>query len=229
METEKIISTLKEQVGTTSLSDRTIADYVSENIPAEGTEPDEQYFARHAKVLKSLSGNFNSDIAAQVEAFKKNYKPTPPKPSPKPDPQPTNGIEDRLKAIEEGYKSEINTLKESLTQKEKALEQKSYVTQVESKFKAELEEKGLIYDPIYFEHIVRSKGDLDTAKSVDEAVKDVQTEYDKMFKDRNRNLTSSGFISDIATEPAGGASGTMSAAEQFKERMREQGWLPKKE
>ena len=86
MEFEKIISSVKEKIGETNLSDRTISDYVKQNLPTEGTEPDEAYFARHASVLKSLNGQYSHDLAKAVEDFKKNYKPagTPPAPpSPK--------------------------------------------------------------------------------------------------------------------------------------------------
>lgn len=72
MEKEKILSTINEQLGQTSLSARTIGDYVDNNLPAEGAEFD---FDRHVKILKSLNGNFSADVAAQVEDFKKNFKP----------------------------------------------------------------------------------------------------------------------------------------------------------
>ena len=76
MEKEQILSKLNEQLGKTSLSPRTINDYVGNNMPAEGSEFD---FERHVKILKSLNGNFSADVAAQVTAqvedFKKNYKP----------------------------------------------------------------------------------------------------------------------------------------------------------
>ena len=74
MEQEQILSTLIEQLGQTSLSERTLRDYVSENIPEEGKEFN---FERHVRFLKSLDGNFSHDVAAQVEDFKKNYNPQP--------------------------------------------------------------------------------------------------------------------------------------------------------
>lgn len=73
MEKEQILSTLNEQLGQTSLSQRTISDYVDNNLPAEGVEFD---FERHAKILKSLNGQYSADVAKQVEDFKKNYKPS---------------------------------------------------------------------------------------------------------------------------------------------------------
>jgi hypothetical protein len=226
METEKIISTLKEKIGTTSLSDRTISDYVGNNLPADGTEPDDAYFDKHANILKSLSGNFNADVAKWVEEFKKSYKPTTI--PPKGEPQPTNDFEARLQAIEEANNKRFEALKLELANKDKALLQKSYISQLESTFKAGLDEKGLIYDPIYFEHIVRENGDFDTAKSIDEAVKGISEKYDKMFKDRNRQITSNGFISEFQVQQPQGAVGgsQLTPAEAFKARMRDEGYLP---
>ena len=72
MEKEQILSTLNEQLGKTSLSSRTISDYVDGFMPAEGESFD---FDKHVKILRSLQGNFSNDVAATVEDFKKNYKP----------------------------------------------------------------------------------------------------------------------------------------------------------
>jgi len=229
METEKIISTIKEQIGTTSLSGRTITDYVNNNLLADGTEPDAAYFTKHVNILKSITGNFDHDVATKVDEFKKNYKPAETNPITKPvETKPTNDLEARLKAIEDANEAKYKALEEKLTAKEKAAEQKSYLTQVESKFKAELEEKGLIYDPIYFEHIVRENGEFDTQKSLDEAIKNVSEKYDKMFKDRNRQITANGFVPQFqpSVQPK---EGSKSAAELYKERMQAEGKLPKAE
>lgn len=75
MEQEKILSEITTKIGETSLSQRTLQDYVSNNLPAEGTEPDEAYWNKHVNFLKSLSGQYNHDVAERVEAFKKDYKP----------------------------------------------------------------------------------------------------------------------------------------------------------
>lgn len=74
MEQEQILETLNERLGQTSLSARTIGDYVAKNLPKEGEEFD---FERHVDILKSLNGNFSHDVATQVAEFKKNYNPQP--------------------------------------------------------------------------------------------------------------------------------------------------------
>lgn len=91
MEIEKIVSTLRERTGQTSLSDRTILEYANLVRPAEGTEPDEAFFTLHSGILKSLGGNLSSDIASQVNAFKTQWEKDHPKTDPNPnDPNPNN-------------------------------------------------------------------------------------------------------------------------------------------
>lgn len=229
MEAEKIISTLKEQVGTTDFSDRTIGVYVENNPLAEGVEPDEEYFKKGATFLKSLQGQYNADFSsklnAKVEEFKKGYKPEPLK---KPEQNGGNetDIEARLKAIQEAQDAKIKEFEKKYAEKEKAVEQKSYVAQLESAFKTKLEGEGLIYDSIYFENIIHGNGEFDTTKPVSEAIKGVSEKYDKMFKDRNRSITSNSFMPNFQTEVKPGAGGK-SPAELFKERQIAQGRLPK--
>ena len=88
MEIEKIVSTLRERTGQTSLSDRTIQEYANLVKPAEGTEPDEAFFTLHSGILKSLGGNLSHDVTSQVNAFKTQWEKEHPKPDPKPDPKP---------------------------------------------------------------------------------------------------------------------------------------------
>lgn len=63
MEQAQILSTLKEKLGQTSLSDRTLTEYVSKVLPAEGVEPDDAYFETHVGILKALGGQYSHDIA----------------------------------------------------------------------------------------------------------------------------------------------------------------------
>lgn len=89
MTKEQIFSTLMGKVGKTSLSERTINDYIGKMMPTEG-DPDDAWFNTHSEILKSLNGNFSADVANQVNEFKKNYKPEPtPNPTPNPNPDPT--------------------------------------------------------------------------------------------------------------------------------------------
>lgn len=81
MEKEKILSTINEKLTAQGIKtepfQRTFGDYLNENLPAEGKEPDDAYFDKHVRVLKSLAGQYSHDFATAVEDFKKNYKPSP--------------------------------------------------------------------------------------------------------------------------------------------------------
>lgn len=74
MEKETLLSTLTEKLGETPLSQRTLTAYIDDNLPAEGTEPDEAYWEKHTKFLKSLTGNYRADVAAGIEAGKRTLQ-----------------------------------------------------------------------------------------------------------------------------------------------------------
>lgn len=97
MEKETLLSTLTEKLGETPLSQRTLSDYIDNNLPAEGTEPDDAYWQRHTAILKSVTGNYRADLAAGIEDFKRTYKPQ----SSTTDPANKGGDPDLLKRIEQ--------------------------------------------------------------------------------------------------------------------------------
>lgn len=144
MEQEQIIERLRGEIGETSLSDRTITEYVSLNLPTDGGEPDDAYFTKHAGVLKSLSGNFNHDVSVAVEDFKKKWKPAPdpkvnPKVEPKPDPNGggDEGISKILKAMQ-SYQEKVEQLEKKLNETEKS---KAYDALL-SKVRVKMQEQG---------------------------------------------------------------------------------------
>ena len=51
MEKEQILASLQAELGQTSLSLRTIENYVDNVMPADGIEPDAGIFTRHASIL----------------------------------------------------------------------------------------------------------------------------------------------------------------------------------
>lgn len=74
MEQEQILSTLKEKLGPTSLSDRTLSDFITGNMPEEGKEFN---YEKHVNFLKSLNGNYSHDVAAKVVELEKKYNSQP--------------------------------------------------------------------------------------------------------------------------------------------------------
>ena len=184
MEAEKIISTIKEQIGTTDFSDRTIASYVESNPIEEGKEPDENYFSKGANFFKSLQGQYNSDLSSklntQVEEFKKNYKPDPLK---KPDGSDGNKGDDKYNELLEKF----NSLSGKFEEKEKFESQRAYKQNLQEKFKAEVESKKLVFDPVYYKFVETELGDIDTQKDVNTILKDITPKYEKLLTDNNRN------------------------------------------
>ena len=221
METEKIISTLKEKIGTTSLSDRTITDYVNNNLLKDGEEPDEAYFERHSNVLKSISGNFNKDVADKVDEFKKNYKPTE-------KPEPQKAEEPKEKDSDNHYQELLDKyaeMEKRLNEKEKAESQIIYKRNLAEKFKSEIENKGLVYDPVYYRAIELEHGEFDTTKDAASLVTEILPKYEKMFTDNNRN----GAIPFRKEGGSGMSDSGNKNLDSFFERKADEGKMPKKE
>ena len=184
MEAEKIISTIKEQIGTTDFSDRTIASYVELNPIEEGSEPDENYFSKGANFFKSLQGQYNSDLSSklntQVEEFKKTYKPDTLE---KPDGSDGNKGDDKYNELLEKF----NSLSGKFEEKEKFESQRAYKQNLQEKFKAEVESKKLVFDPVYYKFVETELGDIDTQKDVNTILKEITPKYEKLLTDNNRN------------------------------------------
>lgn len=165
MEKETLLSTLTEKLGETPLSQRTLDSYISDNLPAEGTEPDEAYWERHTKFLKSLSVNFSNDMAAAVNDFKTNYKPQTGQQPPNQDPpQPNKEVED--------LKKQLADLTKRLDEKESKLTQEQLMSQV----MAEMKKQGAT-DEYVLKQTLRGVT-LDTKKSVTDLAKEMLTAYD---------------------------------------------------
>ena len=209
MEKEQILSTLNEQLGKTSLSARTISDYVDGFMPAEGESFD---FDKHVKILKSLQGNFSNDVAATVEDFKKNYKPkTDPTPNPSNDDAMTKLLA-RLEALE---KTNADNAKNATTS---AL--RNEVTAMGKSLK--------VANEAIWEDAVSSVaiGDTSTAETI---VADAKRAYEKMLRR---------YVGEGAEPYAkNGRQGASKEAEQMakerrdalKKKMQSRGRLPKQE
>ena len=215
MEKEKILSTINEKLEDEGIKtgdfQRTFDDYLSENLPAEGTEPDDAYWQKHVKVLKSLSGQVNHMVASKVEDFKKNYKPK----TFTTETQQKDGENDLLKRIkqlegkiaESAKNASANTLRAEAAAKGKSLK---------------------VANEAIWEDAVKAVqiGDDDSA---DDVTAKAKKEYERML----RRYYGEG------TAPYGnsGRLGASKEAEQqakerreaFKEKMRRAGKLPKKE
>lgn len=210
MEKEQILSTINEKLTAQGIKtepfQRTFGDYLNENLPAEGTEPDDAYFDKHVRVLKSLAGQYSHDFATAVEDFKKNYKPTPannepPKSNPEPD-----------KEVEELKKTVADLIKR-LDEKESKQTQEQLMAQV----KAEMVKQGA-KDEYVLKQTLRGVT-LDTKKSAADLAKELLTAYDsELTACRGKGAAPRN------GEQGGGSKGKNSADAFFARKQKKEGW-----
>lgn len=172
MEKEQILSEITTRLGKTNLSQRTLTDYVSSNLPTEGAEPDDAFWERHVGFLKSLDGNFSHDVSTQVEEFKKSYKPNQQQANDTPQEGKDNEVLELLKSI----KNENKELRERLDRQDQAKSQ----SELREKVVAGMKAKG-ISDEYVLNTTLAKHGELDSKKSVDELVESLLPAYDKEF------------------------------------------------
>ena len=69
---------MTERLGTTGLSERTISEYVDNILPTitSDEQVNDGFYGMHTKILKSLEGNLNHDVASKVNAFKSEWERT---------------------------------------------------------------------------------------------------------------------------------------------------------
>lgn len=168
MEKEQILSTINEKLTAEGIKtepyQRTLGDYLNENLPAEGTEPDDAYFDRHVRIFKSIAGQVNHVVATQVEDFKKNYKPEIKNDPPEPNPEPNKEVEE--------LKRTVADLSKRLDEKESKQTQEQLMSQL----KAEMKKLGAADDYVLRQTL---RGvTLDTKKSVSDLAKEYMTAYD---------------------------------------------------
>ena len=211
MEQEQILSEIKAKVGQTSLSDRTLTDYVSAHLP-EG-EPDEAYYTKHVEFLKSLNGNYSHDVANEVNEFKKNYKPQPVEPKKEETlPKGDDELQKRLEALEKAYENEkkanaLNAVRNGV--KLKATELK-------------VANKAIWNDVVEAIHV---KEDATS----DDLLAEVKKTYEKKLKDYTGEGASPYGGSQKAGAPTISTEEAKAKVEAFKEKQRARGKLPKKE
>ena len=161
MEKEQILSEITTRVGKTSLSQRTLTDYVNRNLPAEGTEPDDAFWEKHVGFLKSLDGNYSHDVSTQVEEFKKNYKPN----QQQANDTTQEGKDNEVLELLKGIKNENKELRERLDRQDQVKSQ----SELREKVIAGMKAKG-VNDEYVLTTTLTKHGELDSKKSVDELV-----------------------------------------------------------
>jgi hypothetical protein len=117
----KILSNLREGLGQTSLSERTISDFASVLEVPEDETLHGDFFSKQVKILKTVEGQLSHDVATKVEDFKKSYKPVEqPKQEPK---KNEDEIPDYVKELRE----ELASIKNKELEKQKSVQSEQLI------------------------------------------------------------------------------------------------------
>lgn len=206
MEKEQLLSELKTKLGTTSLSERTLSEYVGNILPTitSDEQVNDTFYAAHVGILKSLAGQLNKDVADRVKVAQSEWEKAHPTP---PNPNPTEPKDEPNKEFEE-MKSMIVAMQQKLEATEKAKLASELMVNVQSAMKA----KGATDEAVL---LYTFKGEiLDTTKSVDEHTESYLKAYDANYKtlrgdgasprngDGNRNPKEDNFLDDYFARKA---------------------------
>lgn len=215
MEKEKLLSELKSRVGTTALSDRTIDEYATSILPMIPNDEmvNDAFFSAHTAILKSFEGNLNHEVASRVNVFKseweKNHPTTPPPPVV--EPKTDDKYETLLKEIEGLKKANEESLKKSAIE---SLRGEALARGADLR----VSNKNLWNDCV-------KAASIGNESTLDDVMNSIKRDYESRLKS---------YVGDGAI-PYGGAQSPQKVSketanakrEQFKERMRSQGKLPK--
>lgn len=177
MEKEQLLSELKNKLGTTSLSERTLGDYVANILPTVTSDEqvNDTFYAAHVGILKSLEGQFNKDVADRVKTAQSEWEKAHSKPQPNPNPNPTDPKDEPNKELKE-MKAMILAMQQKLDDADKATLAKNLLENVKSAMKA----KGATDEAVM---LFTFKGEnIDTTKSVDELTESYLRTYDANYK-----------------------------------------------
>lgn len=171
---EKILQAIKDKLGKTGLSEKTIekkAERLAKKITTDELMTSEA-IAEAVDDLKDIEGQFNHDVAAAVnEQVAEKLK------LEKPETKEETGMSEEMKA----ELAEVKALKAELAAEKAAKQKDSFKKSV-----SEALEKQGSTDEFYREHVMLKFG-LDETKSVDENVALLKSKYDETVSERSAN------------------------------------------
>lgn len=213
MEREKILTTLNGKLGNTSLSDKTIGDFVDNFMPNDGSDPTDADFDKAANILKSLQGQYNHDVATQISKFKKSL----PEENIKEPVENAKTGEDKINRNDELFnmikaiKEQNEQLRQRLDDQDKEKAQYELMTKVKEAMRA----KGA-----NDEYVLRNtmKGViLDGNESIDKLVDDNLKRYDKELRDARGDGA-------IPRQSRSGQNAKTAADAYFARKAKKEGW-----
>jgi hypothetical protein len=177
MEKEQLLSELKTKLGTTSLSERTLSEYVGNVLPTitSDEQVNDTFYAAHVGILKSIEGQLNKDVADRVKTAKSEWEKNHPSLNRNPNPNPTDPKNEPNKELEE-MKSMIAAMQQKLEAADKAKLSSDMMASVKSAMKA----KGATDEAVM---LYTFKGEnIDTTKSVEELTESYLKTYDANYR-----------------------------------------------
>lgn len=220
MEKEKLSNELQTMVGENNLSPQTWDKYIEKSvIPFLPNEEDKlkDFLSNHAEALKTLSGQYNFDIANKVNDFKKNYKPEQPtKAQNQPMQQtPVNANTEPSDALGTALERINSFMAEQEKRKADEVLRETQSKLIEDA-KALAKTQGAVDELIV--NLALSKLKISENETRESFAASLKTEYDKLYSElHGRGYTPAGNIS-------GGAS--KGNFKSFKERKQKEGKLP---
>lgn len=222
MEIEKIVSTVQEKVGKTDFTAQTIQKAVELYPVADGQEPDDAYFAKVAKFVEGMQGQFNHDFATKFAEAKKNLLSA-----------------DEIKKMNAEQLAELKTLIEGMGTKEHSQESEEVKLlkaelaklterlnnsdndkireELLKKVKASMKEQGAA-DEYVLEKSLEGVT-LDEKKSVEDLTKEMLTKYDSEY------LRCRGYGNPPRqASGAGGNGGQSWLDKKFAQKAKKEGW-----
>lgn len=230
MEKEKLLTELTAKIGTTSLSSRTIRDYVDAILPGitDDAQVNDAFYNTHKAILKTMEGQLNNEVATKVNTFKTEWENThkveSPKKEEKPVEKPVEKATEKFSESKE-YKAlmdEITALKDAKSEEVKAAKVKALRDEVLSKAKDLNVSNGAIWNDVVNAAQI---GDDANAESLLATVK-------ATYESKLTSYLGEG-VMPYSGQSHVGSSATPEAAkakrDAFKQRMIDSGRLPKVE
>ena len=171
MEKELLISKLKEKIGTTNVSDKTMNAYVDAIMPQVTNDEmvNDTFLDIHSNTLKVIGGQISSDASAEINRYKANLKE-------KTGDDSTKGMESILTLLNE-IKSENELLKSRLDKQDLESKKNDFREKVINGMKA----KGA-NDAYVLKNVMRI-AEIDPLKDLNETVESLLGMYDKEYKE----------------------------------------------
>ena len=166
MDKEKILSTLRDRLGTTSLSERTLNTYIAATFSPDA-DPSEEQIESAVNVLTSLQGQYNHDIAEAKRQFTTAQIPNEPPASEKSD----DAVLKRLQELEQSNAKLLERLDNQDAQARKA----ELLSTIETEMRAKNATNGYV-----IKNVLRSL-EIADGESVENLVQKALERYDKEF------------------------------------------------